>query len=117
MLNDRIAAAQDVASALIALENAIDEALACAAAMTIALPKARRRAKVSAVVGQEVTQLTGEALAALFNARANIVAAHHGLAEVRDEMGLRTYGSGALWKISPNQASDAGLKIVSEQAA
>ncbi len=117
MLNDRIAAAQDVASALIALEAAIDEALTCAAAMTIALPNARRRAKVSAVVGQEVTQLTGEALAALFNARANIVAEHHGLADVRDEMGLRTYSSGALWKIPTSASSDAGLKIVSEKAA
>jgi hypothetical protein len=117
MLNDRIAAAQDVASALIALENAIDEALACAAVMTIALPKARRRAKVSAVVGQEVTQLTGEALAALFNARANIVAAHHGLADVRDEMGLRTYASGALWKLKSSLPGDSGLKIVSEKAA
>jgi D-arabinose 5-phosphate isomerase GutQ len=117
MLNDRIAAAKEVQTALIALEAAIDEALSCAAAMTIALPAARKRAKVSAVVGQEVTQLTSEALTALFNARASIVAAHHGLAEVRDEMGLRTYAGGALWKIVNENTRKTQLKVVSENAA
>jgi hypothetical protein len=116
MLNDRIAAAKDVASALIALEAAIDEALSCAAAMTAALPKARRRAKVSAVVGQDVKQLTGEALAALFNARASIVAAHHGLADVRDEMGLRTFASDDLWKLA-TAASNNVVEIKADVAA
>jgi hypothetical protein len=117
MLNDRIAAAKDVAAALLALENAIDEALICASAMTIALPVARKRAKVSAVVGQDVTQLTGEALAALFAARSKIIEAHNGLANVRDELGLKTYASGDLWKLVPERKADQGLKIVATNAA
>jgi hypothetical protein len=117
MLNDRIGAAKDVAAALIALENAIDEALICAGAMTIALPVARNRAKVSAVVGQEVTQLTGDALSALLDARAKIIAAHSGLADVRDELGLRVLASGDLWKLKAQGSTDHGLKIVSGKVA
>ncbi len=117
MLNDRIAAAKDVAAALLALENAIDEALICASAMTIALPAARKRAKVSAVVGQDVTQLTGEALAALFSARSKIIEAHNELTNVRDELGLKTFASGDLWKLVPKLNGDRGLQIVATNAA
>lgn len=117
MLNDRIAAAKDVAAALLALENAIDEALICASAMTIALPAARKRAKVSAVVGQDVTQLTGEALSALFSAHSKIIEAHGELANVCDELGLKTFASGDLWKLVPTLNGDRGLKIVATNAA
>jgi hypothetical protein len=117
MLNERIAAAQEAAAALLALENAIDEALICASAMTIALPVARKRAKVSAAVGQDVTQLTGEALVALFSVRSKIIEAHNELANVRDVLGLNSYASSDLWKLVPKMKGDRGLKIVATNAA
>ncbi len=118
MLNDRITAAKDVAAALFALEAAIDEALVCAAAMTIALPAARKRAKVSAIVGHEATILTGEAMSALLEARSNMIAAHGSLANVRDELGLKTFASGDLWKLAPTKSeTEKRLTIVSSNAA
>ena len=113
MLNDRITAAKDVAAKLFALEAAIDDALVCAAAMTIAMPAARARAKVSATVGHEATLLTGEVMSALLDARTKIVAAHGSLADVRDEMGLNTVASGDLWKLARSQRKESGLKVVS----
>lgn len=98
MLNDRLAAARLVAEKLIACENAIDDALISAAELTCAAPAARRQANVSAVVGQDALALTGEAIAALHQARARMVEAHHAFAEVRDQMGLKTRAGGDLWK-------------------
>jgi hypothetical protein len=98
MLNNRLAAARLVASKLTAVEEAVDDALITAAELTSALPKARRQANVSAVVGQDAIALAGEAMAALQLARAKFIAAHHALADVRDEMGLRTLAAGDLWK-------------------
>jgi hypothetical protein len=117
MLNDRITAAKDVAAALCALEAAIDEALVCAAAMTIALPAARTRAKVAATVGHDAAVITGDVLATLLAARTQIVAAHGSLADVRDELGLKTFASGDLWKLAPGKPSgDSKLKIVASNA-
>jgi hypothetical protein len=118
MLNDRITAAKDVASALFALETAIDEALVCAAALTIALPAARTRARLSATVGHQATILTGEAMSALLEARSNAVAAHGSLADVRDELGLKTFASGDLWKLAPTKSeTEKRLTIISSNAA
>lgn len=113
MLNDRMAAARLVADKLLAFENAIDDALIAAAELTAAAPAARRQAKVSPIVGHEALALTGEAMAALHNARAKIVAAHNAFAEVRDELGIPTRAGGMLWKL----ATKPGLKIVGKAAA
>lgn len=113
MLNNRLAAARLVTGKLLASENAIDDALISVAELTAAAPAARRQANVSAVVGQDVIALTGEAMAALHLARAKIVAAHYAAALVRDDLGLATYASGDLWKI-PNSAS---LTLVEDLAA
>ncbi len=98
MLNDRLAAAKMVAEKISALENAIDDALTCAAELTAATPAARKRAKLSPVVGQEAIALTGEAMAALHSARAKIVAAHGEFAMVREQIGIRPSMTGDLWK-------------------
>lgn len=117
MLNDRITAAKDIAAKLLALETAIDEALICAAAMTIAMPAARSRAKVSATVGHEATLLTGEVLSALLEARTKAVAAHGSLADVRDEIGLAPFASGDLWKLARSERKESGLKVVASNVA
>lgn len=114
MLNNRLAAAKLVAEKLIACEDAIDDALISASELTCAAPVARRKANVSAVVGQDAIALTGEAVAALHLARAKMVEAHHAFAGVRDELGLKTYATGDLWKFA---ASATPLTLVESEAA
>ena len=96
MLNDRLTAAKMVAEKLVALEDAIDAAIICAA--ELAAPQARKKANLSAIVGQEAIAMTGEALAALYTARARTVAAHGEYAEVRDQIGIKPSMTGDLWK-------------------
>ncbi len=100
MLNDRLAAAKTVAEKLFALEDAIDAALVCAGELAAAAPKARKQAKLSAVVGQDAIAMTGDALAALYAARAHIIGAHTHYAEVRDQIGIKPSMTGDLWKFA-----------------
>ncbi len=116
MLNERRGAARDVAEKLFALETAIDNALSCAGELTIALPAARKKAGVSAVVGHEATQLAAETLMALCDARSKIVLAHSAFAQVQADVGLKVYGVGSLWKLSSKSDQDA-ITLVSSQAA
>lgn len=116
MLNDRLGAAQDVAAKLHALESAIDEALAFAGELTAAVPAARKRAHLSAVVGQDAIALTGQSLAALHEARAKIVAAHNAFSKVQAEIGLGTRMSGMGWKPAL-LAESAPLQLVTDRAA
>lgn len=106
MLKNRIAAARMVTTSLTACEKAIDDALISAAELTVAVPTAQRHANISPVVTQESIALAGEALAALHEARAKVVAAHNALADVRDQIGLRTYAGGSLWKLAEPSAAD-----------
>lgn len=98
MLNDRLAAAKMVAEKLFALEDAIDAALICAGELAAVAPQARKRAKLSAVVDQAAIACTGEAVAALYAARAHIIGAHDQYAEVRDQIGIKPSMTGDLWK-------------------
>ncbi|TSB01596.1 hypothetical protein [Sphingorhabdus contaminans] len=98
MLNDRLAAAKMVAEKISALESAIDEALTCAAELTAATPVARKRAKLSPVVGQEAVSLVGDVMVALHAARAKSVAAHGEFASLRDAIGIKPSMTGDLWK-------------------
>ncbi|MEP7350253.1 MAG: hypothetical protein ABI668_09935 [Sphingorhabdus sp.] len=104
MLNDRLAAAQMVAEKLFALEDAIDAALICAGELAAAAPQARKRAKLSAMVGQDAIALTGEAVAALYAARAHIIGAHDQYAEVREQIGIKPSMTGDLWKFVKGQS-------------
>ncbi|HMT44380.1 MAG TPA: hypothetical protein PKA59_07480 [Chakrabartia sp.] len=112
MLNDRLAAAQDVAARLFALEQAIDDALAKAAELTISLPAARSRAKLSAVVAQDATSEVAATLQVLAQARHHAVQAHHHLADTQVSIGLKTYGMGGLTKLLPHNEEKAPLKVV-----
>lgn len=117
MLNDRLSAAKIIAEKLFAVETAIDDALISAGELTAAVPAARRRARVSAVVGQDAVELTGQALAALYEARAKIVAAHHAFAAVQVDVGLGSRMSGDGWKPSLLLSKTAPLQLVAERAA
>lgn len=106
MLNDRLIAARTVAEKLFALEDAIDAALVCAGELSAAAPKARKQAKLSAVVGQDAIAMTGDAVAALYAARAHIVGAHSHFAEVRDQIGIKPSMTGDLWKFAKLEHHD-----------
>ena len=117
MLNDRLSASKIIAEKLFAMETAIDDALISAGELTAAVPAARRRARVSAVVGQDAVELTGQALAALHEARAKIIAAHHAFAAVQVEVGLGARMSGDGWKPSAMLPETAPLQLVADRAA
>jgi hypothetical protein len=112
MLNDRLAAAKMVAEKLFALEEAIDAALICAGELAAVAPKARKRANLSAVVGQDAIALTGETLAALYAARAHIIGAHDHFAVVRDQIGIKPNMTGDLWKFVGKQEDENVLRSV-----
>ncbi len=99
MLNTRLSAAREVAAKLFVLEEAIDAALVHASELTAALPHARSIMKLSTTVGHEAVQKVSVALVALVEAREAMVEAHKKLADVKDNIGLRQYGMGSLWKI------------------
>ncbi len=106
MLNDRLAAAKMVAEKLFALEDAIDAALICAGELAAAAPQARKRAKLSACVGQDAIARTGDAVAALFAARAHIIGAHDQYAGIRDQIGIKPSMTGDLWKFAALEQVD-----------
>lgn len=88
--------ATKVAENLFATETAVDEALAKAAQFMGMMPAARQEARLSAVVGQDVFDRVMAALAALNDARREMVAAHHALSEVQGQMGLGAVNFGGL---------------------
>ena len=106
MLKNRIAAAKMVTTSLSACEKAVDDALISVAELTVTVPTAQRHANISPVVTQNAMMLAGEALAALHEARAKVIATHNALAGVRDQIGLRTYAGGSLWKLAEPTGAD-----------
>lgn len=114
MLNDRLAAANELAAHLFALEEAIDEAVSKAGALTCALPAARTRARVAASVGQDAFAEVAAGVARLVEARQHIVQAHEVLADARDQLGIRTTAGGSLHKLLPKARKH--LAVVDEAA-
>jgi hypothetical protein len=80
--------AQEVAQKLGAVEQQIDQALVAAAGLLGALPDARVRARLSAVVGQDALDLVAQATVILSQARGKFVEAHHALAQTGEEIGV-----------------------------
>jgi hypothetical protein len=115
MLNERRTAANDVARKLFELEAAIDQALVCAGQLAATIPQARINAKLSAVVGQDAFDLVSESLTSLCAARGKTVAAHNALAEVHEQIGLKVFAGGDLWKLVKSVQPE--LTLVSKQAA
>ena len=113
MLKKRLGLAKNVSEKLLALESAIDDALALGCDLTTACAQGRKEANLSATVGQEAIGLTGDTLTALLAARSKIVAAHTAFDKTKNQIGLRTFASGGLWKIAaevanePEQESDS----------
>jgi hypothetical protein len=117
MLQERRKAANEVAEKLFELEAAIDQALICAGQLAASIPQARMNAKLSAVIGQDAFDLVGESLTSLCAARGKTVAAHHALADAHEQMGLKVYAGGMLWKAARAEDGNGPLRLVEAQAA
>ena len=77
------------------------------------MPIARTEAHLSAVVGQDAISQAAETLSVLVEARKQLVATHHRLAETRDQIGLRTMAMGSDDMKPPVQATQTEETIVS----
>ena len=104
MLKDRRNAAMKIAGSLLAVEDAIDAALARAAELNGAMVTARSEAKLSALVVQDAFEVSAAAFAALARARSDIVETHKRLSDTRNRVGLRTVNIGDL----PPKADEGG---------
>jgi hypothetical protein len=117
MLKERRLAAETVAEALFAAEQAIDAAISHTAALTGLMPTSRQNANLSAVVGQDALMGAIETMQALGVARQNIVATHKRLAEAQRAIGLGAVAFGNLGE-KPDQVAPTGrLGVVSNAAA
>jgi len=94
MLNTRLNAARAVHAQIHATERAIDAAVIEAAGLVACMPRVRMEANLAAEVGHEALERAARSFAALIQARSEIVAAHHELNTVKDQVGLRAVAFG-----------------------
>jgi hypothetical protein len=85
---ERRIVAKEVAHKLGAVDRQIDQTLVAAGALLAALPDARVRARLSAVVGQEALDLVAQATVILSQARGKFVEAHNALAVTGNQIGV-----------------------------
>ncbi len=115
MLNERKAAAANVAKNLFKLERAIDEGILAAGEMASSLPQARMDAGVSAVVGQAAFDQAAQILGSLVAGRQTAVFLHESLAALRDQLGLRgqtvAFGDGDKLPTIGHSANDVERSI------
>lgn len=112
MLKERRDAAGNLAERLYAAEQALDEAIRKTGELIGYMPVARVNARLSAVVGQDAIAEAAETLSAMIGARGHLVATHHRLADVRDQIGLQTTGMGSTDMKPPLHAKEKDQKIV-----
>jgi len=112
MPKQRQVAAEHLAKRLFAAERALDEAITKMGDLIGYMPVARRNAGLSAVVGQEAIAEAGETLSAMVTARGHLVATHHRLADVRDQIGLRATALGSGDMKPPAHANEEERHII-----
>lgn len=112
MLKERRDAAEHLAERLFAAEQAVDEAIRKMGDLIGFMPVARMNARLSAVVGQDAISEAAETLSAMVGARGHLVATHHRLADVRDQIGLQAMGMGSTDMKPPLHAQENDEKIV-----
>lgn len=101
-----------VAQELFALETSVETTFGAMAQFAGLLATARAEANLSAAYGQEVMEDVNAAMTSLLQARRALVKAHGGLAEVRDQVGLRHVAFGVQDK--PPVEQPTGLRVVGE---
>lgn len=115
-MSDKIEIARNVATRLLATEEAIDAAIACAAELVGYMPAARQGTQVSASVGQPAFEQVIATMSMLAEARGRIVEAHESLAVsgLQARIPVRNFGG---FVDKPRNNALAGLKVVGESAA
>ena len=89
-MTDKMIVAQGVANRLFASEKAIDAALAESSKLMAEMVGSREELRMAATVGDEAVAKVAEAVAALAQARAAVVASHRELEQVKLRLGIRT---------------------------
>ena len=115
-MRDRIEIARNMASHLIATEEAIDTAIACAAGLVGYMPSARKDACVSAAVGQPAFEQVIATMSMLGEARRRIVEAHQSLAESGRQARVPIQNFGGFVD-KPGNHAHAGPRIVADSQA
>ena len=87
---EKVFVVQRVANKLFSTEDAVDGALSEATELMAEMIKARKDLKASLIVNDKATTKLVEAIAALGEARAAMVAMHNELSEVKLRLGVRT---------------------------
>jgi hypothetical protein len=88
MLAKRRNAMEAVAPELFAMESAIDDAILQSTRLTATLINERRKAGLSAVVGQDAIERSSATFSTLIAARREIVATHEELGNLKKQVGL-----------------------------
>ncbi len=88
MLIKRRNAMDAVAPELFAMESAIDDAILQSTRLTASLINERRKAGLSAVVGQDAIERSGATFTTLVAARREIIATHEELGSLKKQIGL-----------------------------
>jgi hypothetical protein len=94
MLQQRRAAAMEVATKLFEAEDALDTALAAVAGLAMTMPAARKEANLSVMYAQDAFEGATETLTHLTRARRTIIDTHKALAVAQDQLGLRRFATG-----------------------
>lgn len=87
---DKAFVVQGVANKLWATENAMDAAIVEASKLMGAVVEARQDLNVSHIVIDPSVKKVAEAIAAMSQARAALIDAHHAMAEAKLRIGVRT---------------------------
>lgn len=115
-MRDKIEIARNVAAHLIATEEAIDTAIACAAGLVGYMPSARKDAQVSASVGQPAFEQVIATMTMLGEARRRIVEAHQCLAESGRQARIPVHNFGGFVD-KPSYQAMGGPQIVADNRA
>ena len=100
---EKVFVAKQVARKLWSTEAAVDKALAEAAEFMSVMLAARTDAGAPITLGNECQAKLMDAVKALSEARTSMIAVHHELKDVKEQMGLRTRLGGIE---SPHEAAD-----------
>lgn len=106
-----------VAETLYETEEALDAALTKATGFLGMMPVARQDARLSACTGQEAIERAAAAVAAIAQARRELVAAHKALFEVQKSIGLGEVAFGSFIDKPEWPTQKSMLRVVEKDAA
>lgn len=113
MFNKRYPAAQRVAKELNGIEDAVDDLMIKLGEFVATLPRERRNAALSPMVGHEACTALSRAVALSGQLRHAVMETHIALAAAQQEAGLRTYAFGTCTEKPVQGAHEEGLRAVS----